>query len=69
MIEYHCKVNMLSIGLGPSDGDDITYSSLTMRALQWSYDSLRSGLRNVALLSYLFCFPKHLTNNIRIWHI
>ena len=50
---------MLSNGLASNDGDDITYSSLTMRALQWSYDSLQSDFRNVALQSYRSCFPKH----------
>ena len=60
---------MLFYGLASNDGDDITYSSLTMRALQWSYDPLQFDLKNIALPSYLFYFPKHLTTNIRKWHI
>ena len=60
---------MLSNGLASNDGDDITYSSLTMRALQWSYNSLQSNLSNVALSSYLFYSPEHLTTNSRKWHI
>ena len=54
-------MKMLCNDLASNDGDDITFSSLTMRTPRWSYDSLQSDLRNVALLSYLFCFPKHLT--------
>lgn len=52
---------MLSNGFAINDGDDITYSSLTMRALQWNYDSLQFDLKNVALLSHPFYFPRYLT--------
>ena len=67
--QYHCKMNMLSNVLAFNDGDDITYSSLTMRALQWNYDPLQSDLMSVVLSSYIFCFPNCFIDNIRRWHI
>ena len=57
---------MLSNSLVYNDDDDITYSSLTMRALQWSVDSLQNGLKSIALPSYLFCFPKYLIGSIAL---
>ena len=51
---------ILSGGLASNDGDDITYSSLTMRALQWSFDSLQTGLGTIALPTYLVCSQKRL---------
>ena len=54
-------MNMLSDELASNDGDDITFSSLTMRAPRWSYNSLQSDVRNVALLRYSLSFQKHLT--------
>ena len=55
MISIIAKMYTLSGGLASNNGDDITYSSLTMRALQWSFDSLQTGLRTIPLPSYLLC--------------
>ena len=52
---------MLSEDFASNDGDDITFSSLTMRAPRWSYVSLRSDLRNVALLRFSLSLQEHLT--------
>ena len=58
---------MLSNGLASNDGDDITYSSLTMRALQWIPYNLISG--TLLFKAIVPVFQNTLTTNIRKWHI